>query len=176
MKQSKIDTNYEPWKAYNKPKDLIDTTHKLVRITTNCKIMKIAGINPLKMAIADIEFHNMSIEVSEVQGFEILKLMTKEVDATNRFLLIDGIIQGEFEIWDGDYEKRLYFSVDFTLLDAIKFAKQQEPVIGFSLARLPNVLVGGQTVFHIDDLWKIIKLKQIGDAKIIKPSHRWKVG
>ena len=47
-------------------------------------------------------------------------------------------------------------------------------MIGFSLVKLPNVLVGGQKVFAIDDLRKVIVLKQIGDAKI--PSHRWKIG
>ena len=181
----KIDREHKSWKPYHKNKDLIDATHKIVTVNANCKIMKIDEIkindgikSSPKISIGDIgnSMCNMSIEVSEVQGFEILKLMTKEVDAANRFSLIDGMIQGEFEIWDDDYEKRLYFCVEFTLKEAIKFANQENPMIGFSLVKPPNVLVGGQKVFNIDDLRKVISLKQIGDAKIRKPSHRWKVG
>ena len=177
MTDRKIDADHEPWKPYHRPKDLIDATHKLVRVATNCKVMKIDTTQSyLAMFTADVEFHSMAIEISVDQGFEILKLMEKEADAANRFSLTDGIIQGEFEIWDGDFEKRLYFCVEFTLMDAIKFAKQQEPVIGFSLIRTPNILVGTQNVFDIDNLRKIIQLKQIGDAKITKPSQRWKTG
>ena len=181
------DVDHIAWKSYHKLKDLVDATHEIINVNPNCKIMKIEGtkINSgnknkpsLKISIADIgnSFCNMSIVVSSNQGFEILKLMTREVDAANRFSLTDGVIQGEFEIWDDDYEKRLYFCVDFTLKEAIMFAKQKNPVIGFSLVELPNMLVGGQKIFNVDDLRKVIGLKQIGDAKIKKPSHRWKTG
>lgn len=181
------DKDHKDWKPYHKLKDLVDATHKIVSVNTNCRIMKIDGIKiddgnkikpSLKISVADIgnKFCNMSIEISDDQGFEILKLMTKEVDAANRFSLTDGMIQGEFEIWDGDYEKRLYFCVEFTLEEAIKFVNQENPMIGFSMVKLPNVLVGGQKIFNIDDLRKVINLKQTGDAKITKPSHRWKTG
>ncbi len=185
MIPGKIDKDHKSWKPYHQPKDLIDATHKIFTVNANCKIMKIDGIKienknkpSLKISIANIgnSFCNMSIEVSSDQGFEILKLMTKEVDAANRFSLTDGMIQGEFEIWDGDYEKRLYFCAEFTLDEAIKFANQENPMIGFSVVNVPNVLVGGQKIFNMDDLRKVISLKQTGDAKITKPSHRWKTG
>ena len=183
----RIRSNHKAWRPYHKLTDLVDATHKIVPVNPNCKIMKIDGTKidsgnknkpSLKISIADIgnSMCSVSIEISQDQGFDILKLMTKEVDAANRFSITDGVIQGEFEIWDGDYEQRHYFCVDFTLKEAIMFAKQKIPVIGFSLVNLPNVLVGGQEVFNIADLRKVISLKQVGDAKIKKPSHRWKVG
>ena len=158
MTQNKIDADHEPWKMYHGKKDMLDTTHSMISVD------------------GPFGLYNMAIELPNEQIFPVMKLMDKEVDAADRFSLTDGLIQGEFEIWDGDYEKRLYFCVEFTLEEAIMFAKQENPMIGFSVVNVPNVLVGGQKIFNMDDLRKVINLKQTGDAKITKPSHRWKTG
>ena len=36
--------DHKSWKPYHEAKDLIDATHKLVRVNANCKIMKIDGL------------------------------------------------------------------------------------------------------------------------------------
>ncbi len=170
----KIDKSIK-WEISHQNKDLLDTTHKLVEIDKTFKMIKINLQNKLSISTGIGDLFELAIEVSGKQGFQLLQLMTKEVDAANRFSLSNGVIQGEFEIWDDDFEKRLYFCVDFTLKQAIKFAEQKNPAICYSLASTSKILVGGQKIFSIDDLQKIIKIKQISDAKITKPSHCWKV-
>ena len=151
-----------------------DTTHRLVEIDSTFKMLKIDLQNKLSLSTEIGDLFVLAIEVSDKQGFQLLHLMVKEVDAANRFSLSNGVIQGEFEIWDGDFEKRLYFCVDFTLNQAIKFASQKNPTICFSLANGPDILVGEQNIFSIDNLWEIIKIKQITDTHHNKPSHSWK--
>jgi len=174
---NKINRDHDTsWLKSNKKQDVPDSTHKLVSVNNTFKMMK---IHPKGLAVAEIKDLvdiDLAVEVSKEQGSKILRFMTKEVDAANRFALVDGIIQGEFEIWDGDFEKRLYFCVDFTLEQAIKFAKKDEQWIGFSLATIPDMLVGGQVVFKINDLRNIIKVKMSEDTKDTLPSHSWKRG
>lgn len=157
MINDKIDTDHEPWKTYHEKKDLLDATHSLVEVD----------------GVADL--YNMAIEVPNEQLVLIMKLMQKEVDASNRFSLTDGLIQGEFEIWDGDYEKHLYFCVDFTLKQAIKFSKQKNPTIGFVPIGRSQITIGGQKIFRIDDIKEFIKIKMMVDARPNRPV-KWKVG
>jgi len=174
---NKINRDHDTsWLKSNKKQDIPDSTHKLVSVNNTFRMLKIHQGGIAVAEIKDLLGIDLAVEVTSEQGFKILKFMTKEVDAANRFALVDGIIQGEFEIWDDNFEKRLYFCVDFTLEQAIKFAKNDEPFIGFSLATIPNMLVGGQVVFRINDLRNIIKVKLSEDAKNTPPVHSWKRG
>jgi hypothetical protein len=153
----KIDESYEPWKMYHGKNDKLSPTHSLIEVD-----------GPLK-------YYNMAIEIPNEQVYPIIKLMQKEADASNRFSLTDGLLQGEFELWDGDYEKRLYFCVDFTLDQAIKFANQKDPTIGYVPVGVPNVTAGGQQIFRMNDLRKFIIMKRHVDTRPDRP-NTWKVG
>lgn len=157
MIADKIDSHHEPWIPYHGKNDKLDSTHSLVEVN------------------GPVGLYNMAIEIPNEQVVPIMKLMDKEVDASNRFSLTDGLIQGEFEIWDGDFEKRLYFCVDFTLDQAIKFSKQISPTMGFVPVGVPQFTVGAQKVFRIDDIQKFIKIKHIGDVSPNRPKT-WNVG
>lgn len=149
--------SYEPWKLYYEKKDVLDSTHSLVEVD---------GPDAL---------YNMAIEIPNEQVGPVMNLMYKEIDARNRFSLTDGQIQGEFEIWDGDYEKHLYFCVDFKLNQAIKFSKQAFPTLGYIPVGKPCITIGAQKIFTIEDLKELIRIKQRVDARIDKPTI-WKVG
>lgn len=153
----KIDKIHKPWKMYHGKEDKLDSTHTLVEVD------------------GPFGLYNMAIEIPDEKIGPIMKLMDKEADAANRFSLTDGIIQGEFEIWDGDYEKRHYFCVDFTLDQAIKFSKQRAPSIGYVPVGKPQVTVGAQKVFTLVDLQEFIRMKMELDAHPNRPPS-WKVG
>lgn len=157
MTQNKIDTDHKAWKMYHEKKDKLDTTHSMISVD------------------GPFGLYNMAIELPNEQIVPVMKLMDKEVDASNRFSLTDGLIQGEFEIWDGDYEKRLYFCVDFTLKDAVKFARQSAPTIGYVPVGNPQMVVGAQKVFTLVDIKEFIRLKMAMDTNPKRP-HTWKVG
>ncbi len=157
MTQNKIDADHEPWKMYHGKKDMLDTTHSMISVD------------------GPFGLYNMAIELPNEQIVPVMKLMDKEVDAADRFSLTDGLIQGEFEIWDDDYKKKLYFCVDFPLKDAVKFAKQSAPTIGYVPIGNPQMVVGAQKVFTVVDLKKFIKLKIVMDANPERP-QTWKVG
>jgi len=150
----KIDTTHKPWKFYHGKKDLIETTHRIIQHDY------FSGL------------YNTAIEVSKKEMKSLEQLMTKEVDAANRFSVTDGIIQGEFEIWDGDYSESLYFCVDFTLAQAIKFTQSNNSFIGYVTVGSNEIIIGGQRVFAMADLYQIILTKRQGDRKPL--SHRWK--
>ena len=157
MTQNKIDTEHKPWKMYHGEKDKIHTTHSIISVD------------------GPFGLYNMAIELPNEQIVPVMKLMDKEVDASNRFSLTDGLIQGEFEIWDGDYEKRLYFCVDFILKDAVKFSQQSAPTIGYVPVGNPQMTIGAQKVFTVVDLKEFIKLKMAMDTNPKRPKT-WKVG
>ena len=157
MTQNKIDSDHEPWKMYHGKKDMLDTTHSMISVD------------------GPFGLYNMAIELPNEQIVPVMKLMDKEVDAADRFSLTDGLIQGEFEIWDEDYGKKLYFCVDFPLKDAVKFAKQSAPTMGYVPVGNPQMVIGAQKVFTVIDLKKFIKLKIAMDENPKRP-QTWKVG
>jgi len=144
MPINKIDPDHEPWKPYYEAKDMVHATHSIVEVD------------------GPFDIFNMAIEIPLEQITPIIKIMKKEpFDCANRFSLTGGLIQGEFEIWDGNYEKHLYFCVDFTLKQAIKFSNQANPVIGFVPVKMPKMIIGMQQIFNIEDIKKFIKIKTI---------------
>ena len=107
------------------------------------------------------DMYNMAIEVPPKQMIPVMKIMKKEsFDCADRFSLTGGKIQGEFEIWDGDYEKHLYFCVDFTLQQAIKFVNQTDHAIGFVLVEMPQAMIGAQQVFTAETMKKFIDMSK----------------
>lgn len=106
------------------------------------------------------EMYNMAIEIPPEQMISVMKIMKNEpFDCADRFSLTGGKIQGEFEIWDGDYKKHLYFCVNFTLQQALKFANQTNYVIGFVPVEIHHMMIGAQQVFTIKTIKEFIKIK-----------------
>jgi len=156
--KNKIDDDHKPWKFYYGKQDKLDATHSLAEID------------------GPFDMYNMAIEIPLDQMIPIMKLMKKEsFDCADRFSVTGGIIQGEFEIWDGDYKKHLYFCVDFTLQQAIKFLKQTNPAIGFIPVGIPQMMIGAQQIFTIETIREILKIKMTLDADLNRP-ETWKVG
>ncbi len=107
------------------------------------------------------DIYNMAIEVPPEQMRPVMQIMKKEpFDCADRFSLTGGKIQGEFEMWDGDYKKHLYFCVDFTLQQAIKFVNQHNHVIGFVPVQMPQVMIGAQQVFTTATIKEFIKMSR----------------
>ncbi len=105
--------------------------------------------------------YNMAIEIPPEQMVSVMKIMKKEpFDCADRFSLTGGKIQGEFEMWDGDYKNHLYFCVNFTLRQAIKFANQTNHVIGFVPVEISQMMIGAQQVFTTETIKKFIKMKR----------------
>ena len=106
------------------------------------------------------DIYNMAIEVPPEQMRPVMQIMKKEpFDCADRFSLTGGKIQGEFEMWDGDYKKHLYFCVNFTLQQAIKFTNQHNYVIGFVPVQMPQVMIGAQQVFTTATIKEFIKIQ-----------------
>ena len=104
-----------------------------------------------------LEIYSIAIEVPPEQINSVMNIMKKEpFDCADRFSLTGGKIHGEFEMWDGDYKKHLYFCVDFTLQQAIKFANQTNHVIGFVPVESPYTMIGAQQVFTTETMKKFI--------------------
>jgi len=149
---NKIDPDHESWKPYYEAKDMLHATHSLVDVD------------------GPFDIYNMAIEIPLEQLIPIIKIMKNEpFDCANRFSLTGEIIQGEFEIWDGNYEKHLYFCVNFTLKQAIKFSEQANPVIGFVLIKMPQIIIGMQQIFNIENIKEFIKIKTMIDSR--KKNH-----
>jgi len=149
---NKIDPDHESWKPYYEAKDMLHATHSLVEVN------------------GPFDIYNMAMQIPPEEITPIIKLMKKEsFDCANRFSLTGGIIQGEFEIWDGNYKKHLYFCVDFTLKQAIKFSEQVNPVIGFVPVEMPQMMIGMQQIFNIENIKKFIKIKTMFDSR--KKNH-----
>lgn len=147
MIKDKIDRNYEVGKEYHQAKDMLHATHSLVEVD------------------GPFDIYNMAIEIPPEQLTPIIKIMKNEpFDCANRFSLTGGKIQGEFEIWDGDYEKHLYFCVNFTLQQAIKLSKQKNSVIGFVPVEMSRIMIGAQQIFNIEIIQEFIKIKMRIDA------------
>ncbi len=157
MTQNSINDEHEPWVAYHDEKDKLTTTHSVID------------------SDGPYGLYNLAIELPNEELIPMMKLMKKEVDAQNRFSLTDGVIQAEFEMWDEDYSKRMYFCVDLTVKQAIKLTKQYPLAIGFIPVGKESVVIGAQKIFTINDLKDFIKIKMAMDAKPNKP-HTWKVG
>ena len=139
---------HEPWKPYYEAKDMVHATHSIVEVD------------------GPFDIFNMAIEIPLEQITPIIKIMKKEpFDCANRFSLTGGKIQGEFEIWDGDYKKHLYFCVDFTINQAIKLSNQKNSVIGFVPVEMPYMMIGAQQIFNIEIIKEFIKIKIRMDAR-----------
>lgn len=157
MVQDSISDNHKPWVAYHDEKDKLISTHSMID------------------SDGPFGLYNLAIELPSEQLLPMMELMKKEVDAQNRFSLTDGVIQGEFEMWDGDYSKRMYFCVDFTVNQAIKLTKQDPLAIGYVPIGKPAVVVGAQKIFTIEDLQEFLRIKRMMDASPNRPKT-WKVG
>ena len=143
MIKDKINRNYESGKKYHQPQDMLYPTHNLVEVD------------------GPFEMYNMAIEIPPEEMISVMKIMKKEpFDCADRFSLTGGKIHGEFEMWDGDYTKHLYFCVDFTLPQAIKFANQTNHVIGFVPADIPQMMIGAQQVFTTETMTEFIKMSR----------------
>lgn len=147
MIKDKIDRNYKAGKKYHQARDMLHATHSLVEVD------------------GPFDIYNMAIEIPPEEKIPVEKIMEKEpFDCANRFSLTGGKIQGEFEIWDGDYEKHLYFCVDFTIHQAIKLSNQKNSVIGFVPVELSHMMIGAQQIFNIEIIKELIKIKMRMDA------------
>ncbi len=154
----KMDTSYKPWKMYHGKKDMLDATHSIVDMKKSFPLYPLA------------------IEMPEDEKlFQMEIWMEKEIDTATRFSLSDGNIQIEIEVWDGDFEKRLYFACDLTLRQCIRMIKSKNFFMGFCPVGLPQLTVAAVKMFQRDDLISMIKTKQMIDAHIKRPK-RWKVG
>ena len=154
----KMDTSYEAWKPYHGRKDILEPTHSLVSTTGPFDLFRVAIELP-----------------SDEKLIQIEKWMSKEVNTATRFSLTDGRIQVEIEVWDEDFEKRLYFAGDLKLNQCIQMLKCKNFTMGFCPVGKPNVIVGAVNMFRRDDLVEMIKIKQITD---VHPNRAgtWKVG
>ena len=154
----KIDTSYKPWTTYREKKDMLDPTHSIVD------------------ANGPDELYCMAIELPiDEKLVQMGKWMRKEIDTKTRFSLTDGKIQVEIEVWDDDFEKRLYFAGDLTFKQCIKLLKTKNFNMGFCPVGAPNVTVAAVKMFKREDLVNMVKLKQMTDAHHNR-SKTWKVG
>ena len=154
----KMDTSYKPWTPYHGIKDMLEPTHSIVDAEGPVGLYCIAFELP-----------------TDEKLFQMGQWMRKEVDTATRFSLTDGKIQVEVEVWDGDFEKRLYFAGDLTFKQCIKMIKNKKFNIGFVPIGAPNVMVAGVKMFKREDLVQMIKIKQMTDAHVKRPKT-WIVG
>lgn len=153
-----MDTSYEPWKMYHGKKDILDPTHSVIDV------------------VGPFDLYQVAIELpSDEKLIQMAMWMNKEIDTATRFSLTDGHLQVEIEVWDGDFEKKLYFAVDLTLIQCIKLIYSKNFNMGFCPIGCPNVTVAGVTMFRKQDLVDMIKIKQEVDTNPKRPKH-WKVG
>jgi len=154
----KMDTSYEAWKPYHEKSDILEPTHSVV--TTS----------------GPFDLYRVAIELpTDEKLVQLGKWMQKEVDTATRFSLTDGRIQVEIEVWDGDFEKRLYFAGDLSLKQCIQIIKCKNFTMGFCPVGMPNVTVAGVQMYRKDTLVEMIKIKQMTDAHPKRP-NTWKVG
>lgn len=154
----KMDTSYEAWKTYHEKKDILEPTHSLID-----------SDGPLDLYRVAIELPTDKILI------QMGRWMNKEIDTATRFSLTDGVIQVEIEVWDDDFEKRLYFASDLTLKQCIKMLKGKNFCMGFCPVGAPNVTIAGVKMFRREDLVEMVKIKQMTDAHPKRP-NTWKVG
>ncbi len=153
-----MDTSYEPWKRYHEKKDMLDATHSIVD------------------ADGPYDLYCIAIEMpTDEKLIQMGKWMNKEIDTATRFSLTDGRIQVEIEVWDGDFEKRLYFAGDLTFKQCIKLLNARNFNMGFVPVGAPNVTIAAVKMFKWEDLVDMIKIKQITDVHHNRPKT-WKVG
>jgi len=154
----KMDTSYEPWKTYHKKKDLLEATHSVID------------------ADGPFDLYRIAIELpSDEKLIQMGKWMNKEVDTATRFSLTDGKIQVEIEVWDEDFEKRLYFACDLTFKQCSRILNGKNFNMGFCPVGGPNITIAAVKMFKREDLADMIKLKQMTDAHPNRP-ETWKVG
>jgi len=154
----KIDTKYKPWTLYHNKKDMLHATHSIIDAT------------------GSFELYCIAIEIPyDEKVTQLVEWMNKEVDTRTRFSLTDGQIQVEIEVWDGDYEKKLYFAGDLTLNQCIKVLEGKNFNMGFCPVGNPNVTLAGVQMLNRDDLVELLKLKQAIDVHPNRPGY-WKVG
>jgi len=154
----KIDYDYEPWKMYHDEKDILEPTHSLVD------------------ADGPADLYCVAIEVPQDEKMiKLMKWMTKEIDTATRFSLTDGKIQVEIEVWDEDFDDKLYFASNLTLKQCHKIIKNEKFNMGFVLIGHPNAMVAGVKMFNKKDLVRLVKIKQSIDARVNRPP-RWIVG
>ena len=153
-----MDTSYEPWKTYHEKKDMLEATHSIIDADGPYDLYCIAFEMP-----------------TDEKLIQMGKWMNKEIDASTRFSLTDGRIQVEIEVWDGDFEKRLYFAGDVTFKQCIKLLKAKNFNMGFCPVGAPNVTIAAVKMFKHEDLADMVKMKHMVDAHKNKPK-KWKVG
>ncbi len=152
-----MDRSYEPWKMYHQKKDRLDATHSIIDTTV------------------PFDLYPLAIELpSDDKLIQMQKWMDKEVDTATRFSLTDGRIQVEIEVWDGDFEKRLYFACDLTLRQCIKMIKSVNFNMGFCPVGIPKITIAAVKMFKREDLVEMIKVKQQIDAHSGRPKT-WNV-
>ncbi len=153
-----MDTSYEAWTPYHEKKDMLEATHSIVD------------------ADGPMDLYCVAFEIpSDTKLFQMMNWMKKEIDTATRFSLTDGKIQVEIEVWDGDFEKRLYYAGDLTFDQCIKLIKAKNFNMGFVLVGSPNAIVAGVKMFKKEDLIEMVKIKQMTDAHPHRP-NTWKVG
>lgn len=154
----KMDTSYEAWKPYHEKSDILEPTHSVVSTRGPFNLYRVAFELP-----------------SDEKLRQMMMWMDKEVDTATRFSLTDGRIQVEIEVWDGDFEKRLYFAGDLSLKQCIQMIMSKNFTMGFCPVGMPNVTVAGVQMYRKEDLVEMIRIKQITDVHPKRP-NTWKVG
>jgi len=143
---------------YHEKKDILEPTHSIVD------------------ADGPADLYCVAIEVPQDEKMvKLMKWMNKEIDAATRFSLTDGKIQVELEVWDEDFDDKLYFASDLTLKQCHKIIKNKSFNMGFVPVGHPNITIAGVKMFNKEDLVRIVKIKQMTDAHVNRPKI-WKVG
>jgi len=143
---------------YHEKKDMLDPTHSIID------------------ADGPDDLYCVAIEMPrDEKMIKLMRWMNKEVDAATRFSLTDGMIQVEIEVWDEDFDDRLYFASDLTFKQCHKIIKNKHFNMGFVPVGMPNGMVAGIKMFRKEELIKIVKIKQMTDAHVNRPKT-WKIG
>jgi len=143
---------------YREKKDILESTHSLVD------------------ADGPVYLYCVAIEMSrDEKMIKLMKWMNKEVDTATRFSLSDGKLQVEIEVWDEDFDDKLYFACDLTLKQCHKMIKNPNFNMGFVPVGMPNAMVAGVKMFGKEDIVRLVKIKQAVDARV-NPPPRWIMG
>ena len=143
---------------YHEKKDILEPTHSLVDAT------------------GPADLYCVAIEIPQDEKMiKLMRWMQKEIDTATRFSLTDGKIQVEIEVWDENFDDKLYFASNLTLKQCYKMIKNKNFNMGFVLIGHSNAMVGGVKMFNKVDLVAMVKMKRTVDARTNLPP-KWIVG